>query len=212
MLTMPVRCEWITTANNPTMSTEIARRSIRIRLDPKVDRPWQRDNFLHPDLRTYAADNRGKLIWACLVMIRAWINAGRPRPPVRPLGSYESWSHVIGGVLDHANVGGFLDNLEEFYEVADSEGHEWRVFTAAWWAKHLDQEVGVAELYEIAVETDTLDLGKTGKGTERSQRIVLGKKLVKKRDRVVGDYRIVSVGEGVRAAKWRLNLIRKVGG
>ncbi|MBW6503262.1 hypothetical protein K0B90_03150 [bacterium] len=211
MLTMSVRCAWITTANNPTMSTEIARRSIRIRLDPKMDRPWQRANFLHPDLRAYAADNRGNLIWACLVMIRAWINSGRPRPSVRPLGSYESWSHVIGGVLEHANVGGFLGNLEEFYEVADSEGHEWRVFTAAWWAKHYDQEVGVSELYDIAVATDTLDLGKTGKGTERSQRIVLGKKLVKKRDRVVGDYRILPVGEGVRAAKWRLTLIRKVG-
>jgi len=189
------------------MSTEIARRSIRIRLDPKVDRPWQRDNFLHPDLRTYAADNRGKLVWACLVLIRAWINAGRPRPPVRPLGSYESWSHVIGGVLDNANIGGFLDNLEEFYEVTDSEGQEWRAFTYAGYAKHYDLEVGVSDLYDIAV--DIFDLGN---GKERSQRIVLGKKLVKKRDKVVGNYRIMSVGQGVGAAKWRLALIRKAGG
>jgi hypothetical protein len=207
MLTMPVRCGWVTTANNPTMSTEIARRSIRIRLDPKMDRPWQRDDFLHPDLRSYAADNRGNLIWACLVMIRAWINAGRPRPPVRPLGSYESWTHVIGGVLHNANVGGFLENLEEFYEIADSEGQEWRRFTGAWWAKHFDQDVGVADLYDIAV--DIFDLGN---GKERSQRIVLGKKLIKKRDKVMGDFRIMSVKQGVGAAKWRLALIRKQGG
>jgi len=69
MLTLPVRCVWATTANNPTMSTEIARRSIRIRLDPKVDRPWQRENFLHKDLRAYTTEHRGILIWACLVMI-----------------------------------------------------------------------------------------------------------------------------------------------
>jgi hypothetical protein len=116
MLTLPVRCIWITTGNNITMSTEIARRSIRIRLDPKTDRPWQRDSFIHNDLRTYAAERRGELIWACLVVIRAWINAGRPKPPVRPLGSYEAWSHVIGGVLNNTGVGGFLDNLEEFYD------------------------------------------------------------------------------------------------
>src|SRR5262249_5406044 len=36
----PVKCVWVTTANNPMMSTEIARRSIRIRLDRKVDKPW----------------------------------------------------------------------------------------------------------------------------------------------------------------------------
>ena len=212
MLTMPVRCVWVMTGNNPTMSTEIARRSIRIRLDSKVDRPWQRDGFVHPDLRSHAAENRGRLIWACIVMIRAWINAGRPSSPVRPLGSYESWSNVIGGVLDNANVGGFLENLEEFYEIADSEGHQWRVFTEAWWEKHQDQEVGVAELYEIAMETETLDLGKSGKGTERSQRIILGKKLVQKRDCVIGGYRITSTGTVKRATKWCLTPTRKVSG
>jgi len=207
MLTLPVRCVFVTTANNPAMSTEIARRSIRIRLDPKTDRPWQRDDFIHKDLRSYAAENRGKLIWACLVMIRAWIDAGRPHPAVRPLGSYESWSHVIGGVLNNAGVGGFLDNLEEFYEVADTEGKVWRVFTEAWWARYFDQEVGVAELYQIATATDCLDLGR---GTERAQRITLGKRLAKQRDRVVGHYRITESGTEKRATQWRLVSTRKV--
>ncbi len=35
----PARCAWVVTANNPAVSTEIARRSIRIRLDPRRDRP-----------------------------------------------------------------------------------------------------------------------------------------------------------------------------
>ena len=212
MLTLPVRCVWATTANNPTMSTEIARRSIRIRLDPKVDRPWQRENFLHKDLRAYTTENRGSLIWACLVMIRAWVSAGRPRPPVRPLGSYESWSYVIGGVLHNANVGGFLDNLEEFYEIADSEGQVWREFVTAWWNKHFDQEVGVAELFTLAIETETLDLGKSGKGTKRSQRISFGKQLAAKRDRVIGEYRIIPSGKEKGGAKrWCLAPTRKIG-
>jgi len=119
---------------------------------------------------------------------------------------------VIGGVLHNANVGGFLDNLEEFYEITDSEGHQWRVFTEAWWEKHKGQEVGVAELYEIAMETETLDLGKSGKGTERSQRIILGKKLVQKRDCVIGGYRITSTGTVKRATKWCLTPTQKVTG
>jgi hypothetical protein len=144
---------------------------------------------------------------ACLVLIERGSMPVAP-PPVRPWG-YEL--DVSSAAFDRRR-GRLPHNPEGFYEVADSEGHEWRVFTEAWYAKHYDQEVGVADLYDIAVATDTLDLGKTGKGTERSQRIILGKKLVKKRDRVVGDYRILSVGEGVRTAKWRLTLIRKLGG
>jgi putative DNA primase/helicase len=52
MVTLPVRCTWVATGNNPAMSNEIARRSISIRLDAKVDRPWERgpDAFRHASL------------------------------------------------------------------------------------------------------------------------------------------------------------------
>jgi len=62
---------------------------------------------------------------ACLVMIRAWVNAGRPRPPVRPLGSFESWSYVIGGVLHNANVGA-SSKTWRVLRTRDSEGQVWR--------------------------------------------------------------------------------------
>ena len=54
MITLPIRCAWVCTANNPVLSTEIARRSIRIRIDPVEERPWQRDQFKHPDLAAWA--------------------------------------------------------------------------------------------------------------------------------------------------------------
>jgi hypothetical protein len=38
MLVLPNRATWIATANNPQLSLEIARRCIRIRLDPKPAR------------------------------------------------------------------------------------------------------------------------------------------------------------------------------
>jgi putative DNA primase/helicase len=45
-----VRCLWLMAGNNPTMTTEIARRMVRIRMDARVDRPWQRPThqFRHP--------------------------------------------------------------------------------------------------------------------------------------------------------------------
>lgn len=115
MLRMPIRCIWIGTANNPTMSTEIARRTVQIRLDPGVDRPWQRTGFQHENLRNWVDDHRGELIWASLVLIQHWLTEGAPRS-AKFLGSFESWASVMGGIVASAGVDGFLGNLESFYE------------------------------------------------------------------------------------------------
>src|SRR5205085_351004 len=63
---LPVRCAWMATGNNPAMSTEIARRTVRIRMDAKLDRPWLRTGFRHANLRHWATDNRGLLVWSAL--------------------------------------------------------------------------------------------------------------------------------------------------
>ena len=78
MARFPVRCIWTTTANNPRLSTEIARRCIRIRIDPKCSRPWERKDFKHPKLRLWADQHREELVWASLTLIQAWVAAGKP--------------------------------------------------------------------------------------------------------------------------------------
>jgi len=54
---VPVRCAWIATGTNLHLTSELARRTIRIRLDAKVDQPWHRDTkkFLHPNLKAFLA-------------------------------------------------------------------------------------------------------------------------------------------------------------
>jgi len=47
---VPVKCTWVATANNPSLSLEVARRTVSIRLDSEVERPWERTNFKHPHL------------------------------------------------------------------------------------------------------------------------------------------------------------------
>ena len=49
-VTLPVRCTLAATANNPQVSDEMARRSVRIRLDTGMEFPEQRGRFRHPDL------------------------------------------------------------------------------------------------------------------------------------------------------------------
>jgi hypothetical protein len=62
MIRLPVRCAWVATANNPTVSHEIARRLVRIRLDARTDQPWRRDGFRHPDLMVWVRSNRARLV------------------------------------------------------------------------------------------------------------------------------------------------------
>jgi hypothetical protein len=205
---VPIRCAWVTTGNNPVLSTEIARRSIRIRLDPKLDRPWLRTGFQHPNLRTWVNQNRGRLIWAALILTQYWVAQDRPPPTLKPLGSYEEWSMVVGGILQAAGIEGFLTNLEEFYEIADHEGTLWRAFVVQWWVKFRSQSVGVSELLPLAFDMDGFALNQA---TERGQRTAFGSQLRKQRDRVIGDYRIVSGGESHRAARWRLLPVQPIG-
>jgi hypothetical protein len=203
-VSLPVRCAWVTTANNPVLSTEIARRCVRIRIDPKIDRPWQREGFRHPDLRSWVAEHRADLVWAALTLIQAWISKGRPRPRLNPLGSFEAWSTVIGGILETAGVPGFLMNLNELYDTADQEGAAWREFVALWWETFQGKDVSTKELLDLAEkkEVEGLPLGRSE--SDQGQRVAFGKALAKQRDRVIGDFRLTSGSKKQRAARWRL--------
>ncbi len=201
-VSLPVRCVWLTAANNPVLSTEIARRCVRIRIDPKVDRPWQRTMFKHCDLRSWVAEHRADLVWAALILIQAWISKGRPHPRLNSLGSFEAWSTVMGGVLETAEVPGFLMNLNELYDTADQEGVAWREFVALWEEVLQEQDVSTAQLLDLAKDVEGLPLGRSE--TDRGQLVAFGKALAKQRDRVIGDFRITAGSKKQRASRWRL--------
>lgn len=193
LTTLPVRCIWIATANNPALTTEMARRTVRIRLDTKMNRPWQRDNFRHKYIRIWALENRGELVWAALTLVQAWVAEGMP-PGDYVLGQYESWAQVIGGILDCAGIKGFLGNMDEVYSAADEETAEWEEFVTAWWHEHGDVPQGTRELFRIAEEKDLLLMVRGDKG-EHSQRTRMGRALSRMRDRQIGSFRIGQTGK-----------------
>jgi len=204
MFSLRVRCAWVATGNNPMLSTEIARRTIRIRLDAKIDQPWRRApaSFRHPALLSYVQERRGEIIGAALTIAQAWLAAGRPDAVTPPLGSYEDWARVLGGILAHAGIRGFLSNLDELYERADSEGAAWRRFVGLWWDRYAGDAVGVGDLFTLARDDAELDFGAAV--TERGQRTVFGKMLAAKEDVVLGGYRIVKAPAYKRLARYRL--------
>lgn len=194
---------WFLTGNNPRLSMELLRRSVRIRLDPKRDRAWQRDGFKHDPLLGWVRENRRELVRACLILIQAWIAAGKPRSSQR-LGSFETWAATMGGILDVAGIRGFLGNLDEVYENADNESDEWRAFVSVWWDEHRTQPKKVSELLELCERFDLM-LQVRGTGTTKSQQIRLGKGLSGARDRVFGHLQIeVDFDAKTKAQTYRL--------
>jgi hypothetical protein len=204
---LPIRCIWIATGNNAELSGEMARRLVRIRLDARVDQPWRRSGFRHPDLMGWVHANRADLVAACLTLCRAWIAAGMPHG-VKNIGSFENWAAVMGGMLDAIGVAGFLGNIDEMLEASDGEGAVWRVFVGQWWDRFGTAEVGTSGLYDLAVNCEPpLPLGTGG---DRSQRTRLGKALARMRDRVFDiaglKARIRAIGVSHQARRWQLAL------
>lgn len=200
---VPVRCVWIISANNPGVSKEVARRTIRIRLDSGLERPEERpaESFRHPKLVEWVRDNRASIAWACLTIIQHWIAIGKPAGKAT-LGTYEAWASVIGGILDAIRMPGFLANRAAFYEAADTETSAWGALVDAWWDAHRDARVGTSVLFAIANQLDGFDFGK---GSDRSQQVTFGMQLVKQRDRIYGDRQIRAAGEYRRAKQWQLH-------
>ncbi len=211
-LAIPIQCGWVATANNAALSSEMTRRTVRIRLDAKMDRPWMGREFRHPNLLAWCGEHRGELAWAALVLGQAWLAGGRPIPDNTPvLGMFESWSRVMGSIFAVAGIPGFLSNLSEFYDTSDTEGADIRAFLATWWGTHGAHAVTVADLFTIATAPDSaLDVSAK---TERGERVRLGRLLTSLRDRHYQldsglTVRVVAAGTVKHAALWRLEAKR----
>jgi hypothetical protein len=192
----PIRCLWLGTANNPSLSSEMARRTIPIRMDARMEQPHLRTDFAYPNLREVVAQNHELLVWAVLTLVSAWLAAGRPKG-TKKLGMYESHSEIIGGILDVAGVPGFLDIAQQQAKLEDGESNLAPVIPL-WQDKFQFQSVGAKELFPQCAEIDL------GGGSETSRKIILGKMLHDNRDRVFGDVVIVEAGMRAGSNLWRL--------
>ena len=189
MITVPNRAVWIGTGNNPRLSRELTRRTIRCRLDTGSAEPWRRSEFRHSNLLEWIRQNRPQLIHALLTLVQAWVAEGQPRFTGQTLGSFESYAEVVGGVLEVAGISGFLGNLDDLYAEADAEGDEWRELTEAWWTTYKSRAVRPRDLVAICARHDLMGLVR-GAGLGHSQLTRLGNALLAARDTVYGRFRI----------------------
>ena len=131
-LHLEVRTLWIMTSNNARLSADMARRIIRCRLVTGVERPEERDDIARPDLLGHARANRGEILAAMVQIVDEWLAAGAPLAEGLPrLGSFESFSSVIGSILAFHGERQWLGNLRAAKDATVLDD-EWEPFLAAW--------------------------------------------------------------------------------
>ena len=151
---LPVKCTWIATGNNLELSDEIVRRSVWIRLEANVERPWERRGFKHEDLRGWVQKHRGELVTALLTLVQRWLADGKPEENDVILGGYEEWVKVIGGILKVTGIDGFLENATMLYEQLDVERQTWVEFFSVWAEQYGAYDI-VSNSWGAYVETDS---------------------------------------------------------
>jgi len=221
---LPQRAVWIATGNNVRLGRDMVRRVYWIRLDALVARPWQRENFRHPDLLNWVDSNRPNLLASLLTLARSWFAAGCPPAKVAAFGSFEDWARIIGGVLAHIGVETFLGNLEALYDSADEEEAQWAAFLPALEERFGQEPFTITRLCKVILDEPSSRLRESLPDSlaavaspERRSGLStrLGKAFAKRRNVVYGeDLRIERVGDDAhsKAALWGLRRMRRLRG
>ncbi len=214
----PVRLIWVATANNPTISSEITRRTVRIRLVPDTDTPEKRTGFRHPFIKEWLEENRPRIVQAVHVIVRYWLIQGRPSGRA-VLGSFENWARVIGGILETIGRDSLLANYSEFRDQADIERAARGAFCDIWWEQILREQAGgesrsfeagyvratARKLFELAQNVEGLPLN--GIGTDGLAKS-LGRYLAGCNEMIVEHVEKDADGKALYARKFQ---IRKAG-
>lgn len=96
---IPMDTMWIVTGNNLAVRGDAARRTLRIRMEAQQERPELRTGFTHEPLIPWVRKERPRLLASALVVLRAYLLAGRPDVGVSLLGSFEGWSGLVRNAL-----------------------------------------------------------------------------------------------------------------
>lgn len=175
---------WMVTANNPSFGSETQRRSVPVRLDPKMERPWERKStdFNIPDIEKFAQDGRLEILTHVYTMISYWIGRGRPEG-ARTMGSFERWAKVLGGLLEACGISGFLDNLNEAEREIDEDTLQWRSLAKHFHSVRPKEWVSASDLCGMALSQD-LFMDILDAKTPQGQKVAMGALLKRNYGRV----------------------------
>ena len=188
-------CKWIFAGNALAPVIDLVRRSYWVRLNPERHDPQNRTDLsrTYDQLIEWTKQNRPRLVRALLIICRSWFAAGCPEGTnLRPFANFQRWATIVGSILQHAGVTGFLGETHDSY--TDPRAEEWLTFLLAIGEVTRWDKFPVSELSRIADES-TWDSGKsrlepTAKAAKLRNAMPseLAKKLFDSKGRVLGSF------------------------
>jgi hypothetical protein len=150
---VPVYTIWIATGNNVSVSGDMPRRVVPIRLVADCEQPALRNNFRHSDIVQWAYDHRVQLIQACLTIIQyglsSTVRATTPR-----LGSFTKYCAVMSKILASCGIETFLENAIQRIEGDNDRINMWRAFFTLWYEEFGNAWVSAGQAYETIRDID----------------------------------------------------------
>lgn len=177
---------WLLNGNNCRFSRAIARRVVPIELEIKST---ERTSYQIPDLRGWVRSNRKALLDGILLLVKNYLDKGKPAFGGTLLDSFESWSTVLGGVIESAGIEGFLGNLDDFRARSNVEDLAWESLLNAWFHKFGETKVTPGTLAEMIRESK-LDAPCRSNGSLNSLATALGIELKNKLGYPIVGYRV----------------------
>jgi len=136
--------------NNPKATGELTKRTVPIALQPKDDKPEERRDFVHPDVRGYARDRRRTVLGVLMRMVQDWVDAGCPPPPTNVrMGGFEDFVRVVGGILHYAGATAWLSNYAAWIKCGDEFSADAAVLVDHWWRVRGSAEVAPADILDM---------------------------------------------------------------
>lgn len=189
------------TGNSIQASGELARRSVRIVINPGCDNPELRNGWKYPRLREAALRARNGVLAWCLGIFRKWVAAGRPESDTI-LGSFEVWVRTVVDPLRHAGIPA-LEDVRSQAAAMDADRRELENVFAEWWARHASVPIYPKDVLEIADAVEAWQSLISSRNNQRGQVTVVGLRLQHLVGRVIGNYRMDMI-EGRKGRMYRL--------
>jgi hypothetical protein len=195
-VTLPNTITLCVTGNHIMCSAEIAKRACVIELQPGMDNPEMRSGFKFEYIVEAFKEHAEAVLAWLLDLVRAWVEAGCPRPSVR-MGGFERWVDVVGGICEFAGFP-ILQNRDEIGIDMDADTGDIRKLVEGWNHLHTTEWVRAAELLPIAQLPDVNvwpHLFERAK-SDHGKATVLGRILRQYAGRVVCGFKIERRGSG----------------
>lgn len=219
--TAPTLCCWQATGNNLVVAGDLTTRVVPCNLDPKVERPEERE--FERNLYDWIPANRPRLIREALTVLRAFVVAGKPKQPIKNFARFEDWSGLVRSALVWLGEADPLAGREAI-EDGDPIRIKLRALLTAWHATFKSAPATSREAVCRANETERDEEGTerpcypamrevleeyfADKGGRANSRY-LGEFLKKYAGRVEIGAKFDTKGTSQRAVNWRVAIVDK---